>query len=100
MKAAKASIEEQWAKMLRDHSILVEAWATECGRLRAAGIPAKNLPKKPKRPLKPKPEAAQSGSGKKRIHSDDEREDGDDGTEVNDVESEEESDTGDAMSDA
>jgi hypothetical protein len=40
--------------MLGDHQEAIEAWKAECDRLRAQNVCAKDLPTKPKRPLKPK----------------------------------------------
>ena len=37
------------------HDNTVLAWKLECERLKSAGIQPKDLPTKPKRPLKPKP---------------------------------------------
>ena len=41
--------------MLGDHQEAIEAWKAECDRLKAQNVRAKDLPAKPKRPLKPKP---------------------------------------------
>ncbi|KAK6971391.1 hypothetical protein R3P38DRAFT_3609164 [Favolaschia claudopus] len=54
-KVERAEIEEKWKEMLVVHAAAVEAWEWECVRLREAGTRAKDLPKKPRRPLKPKP---------------------------------------------
>ncbi|KAK6988412.1 hypothetical protein R3P38DRAFT_3332069 [Favolaschia claudopus] len=61
-KAEKAEIEEKWKGMLAAHAAAVEAWKERCARLREAGTRAKDLPKKPKRPLKPKPKPAEDVS--------------------------------------
>jgi hypothetical protein len=53
-KAAKAAIEEEWNEIVKKHNEAVVAWAAECQRLREEGVRAKDLPKKPKRPPKPK----------------------------------------------
>ncbi|KAF8170977.1 hypothetical protein K438DRAFT_1982258 [Mycena galopus ATCC 62051] len=54
-KAEKARIEVEWKALLVEHAAAVEAWAGRCVELKLAGIKSKDLPKKPKRPLKPKP---------------------------------------------
>ena len=40
--------------MLEDHAAAIEKWKADCVRLREQGVLVKNLPKKPKRPLKPR----------------------------------------------
>jgi hypothetical protein len=39
---------------MKKHNEEVEGWVGECNRLQAEGVRAKDLPKKPKHPLKPK----------------------------------------------
>ncbi|GJE97395.1 DDE-domain-containing protein [Phanerochaete sordida] len=53
-KATRASLDLQWARMLEDHAAAVRRWEGECLRLREMGTLVKNLPKKPKKPLKPR----------------------------------------------
>ena len=53
-KAAKAALEEQWKDIVRKHNEALEEWMAECNKLRAEGLRAKDLPKKPKCPWKPK----------------------------------------------
>ncbi|KAK7059543.1 hypothetical protein R3P38DRAFT_3167976 [Favolaschia claudopus] len=54
-KVERAEIEEKWKQML----VVRER---ECVRLREAGTRAKDLPKKPRRPLKPKPKPTEDVS--------------------------------------
>jgi hypothetical protein len=54
-KAEKERLEAEWKAMLVVHEENVDAWAAQCLELKMAGTEAKDLPKKPKRPLKPKP---------------------------------------------
>ena len=53
-KAAKAALEEQWKDIVRKHNEALEEWMAECNKLQAEGLRAKDLPKKPKCPRKPK----------------------------------------------
>ena len=53
-KAARAALEEEWKEIVRKHTEAVLEWNSECEKLRADGVRAKNLPKKPKRAPKPK----------------------------------------------
>jgi crotonobetainyl-CoA:carnitine CoA-transferase CaiB-like acyl-CoA transferase len=53
-KAARAVIEAEWKEIVQKHDEAVVEWKAECQRLRAEGVRAKDLPKKPKRHLKPK----------------------------------------------
>jgi hypothetical protein len=39
---------------MKKHNEVVEGWVGECNMLQAEGVRAKDLPKKPKCPLKPK----------------------------------------------
>ena len=41
-------------EIMKKHNEVVERWVSECNRLWAEGVRAKDLPKKPKHPLKPK----------------------------------------------
>jgi hypothetical protein len=52
LKAAAAVL---WASRLEGHKKEVTEWEAECKLLRGQGTKVKDLPKKPKRPLKPKP---------------------------------------------
>ena len=54
-KAAKAAAEEGWAVIITAHDQAVKDWMAECERLWAKKVRAKDLPPKPKWPLKPKP---------------------------------------------
>ncbi|KAJ7924759.1 hypothetical protein B0H13DRAFT_1863622 [Mycena leptocephala] len=54
-KAEKERLEAEWRVMLEDHATAIEGWAGRCVQLKANGAKAKDLPKKPKSPLKPKP---------------------------------------------
>jgi hypothetical protein len=49
-KAAKAALQEEWKEIVKKHNEAVEGWVGECNRLRAEGLRAKDLPKKPKLP--------------------------------------------------
>jgi len=40
--------------MVDAHKVEVDAWTAECARLRVLKVKVKDLPKKPKRPAKPK----------------------------------------------
>ena len=53
-KAARAALEEEWKEIVRKHTEAVLEWNSECEKLRADGVRAKDLPKKPKRAPKPK----------------------------------------------
>jgi len=53
-KAAKAALEAEWKDIVKQHDQAVQEWNVECDRLRAEGVRVRELPKKPKRPLKPK----------------------------------------------
>ena len=53
-KAAKAALEAEWKDIVRKHEQAVQEWNVECDKLRAEGMRVRELPKKPKRPLKPK----------------------------------------------
>ena len=52
---ARADADAQWEKIKADHEKALEEWRLECDRLKAEGARVKDLPKKPKRALKPKP---------------------------------------------
>jgi hypothetical protein len=52
---ARTEADAQWEKIKADHEKALEGWRLECDRLKAEGAQAKDLPKKPKRALKPKP---------------------------------------------
>ena len=52
---ARAEADAQWEKIKADHEKALEEWKLECDRLKAEGARVKDLPKKPKRALKPKP---------------------------------------------
>jgi len=52
---ARAEADAQWEKIKADHEKALEEWKSECDRLKAEGACVKDLPKKPKRALKPKP---------------------------------------------
>lgn len=74
-RAARAAVEAEWKVITAEHKKAVEAWEVECARLKAEGVRTKDLPVKPKRPLKPKPalEApAQSGEPDEQSASDSE----------------------------
>ena len=53
-KAARAALEEEWKEIVRKHTEAVLGWNSECEKLWADGVRAKDLPKKPKRAPKPK----------------------------------------------
>lgn len=53
-KVAKAVIEAEWKEIMQKHDQAVLEWNAACQRLRAEGVRAKDLPKKPKRAPKPK----------------------------------------------
>ncbi|KAJ7147439.1 hypothetical protein C8R43DRAFT_890005 [Mycena crocata] len=54
-KLAKEELARQWKVIQENHERAVATWKLECDRLTAAGVKKKDLPKKPIRPLKPKP---------------------------------------------
>ncbi|KAJ6577267.1 hypothetical protein B0H19DRAFT_1207794 [Mycena capillaripes] len=54
-KAEKERLEAEWKVLLAEHAVAVEEWAGQCLMLKAGGTKAKDLPKRPKRALKPKP---------------------------------------------
>ena len=51
---------------MKKHNEAVEEWVGECNRLQAEGVRAKDLPKKPKHPLKPKLPAEEQEDNKER----------------------------------
>ncbi|KAF9495598.1 hypothetical protein BDN71DRAFT_1391121 [Pleurotus eryngii] len=51
----KADIGARWKVMLAAHKVEVGNWEVECEACKGAGLPKRQWPKKPKRPLKPKP---------------------------------------------
>jgi len=53
-KAAKAAADDIWKGMVDAHKVEVDAWTAECACLRVLKVKVKDLPKKPKRPAKPK----------------------------------------------
>jgi hypothetical protein len=53
-KAAKAATDDVWKGMVNAHKVVVDAWTAECARLHVLKVKVKDLPKKPKRPTKPK----------------------------------------------
>jgi hypothetical protein len=53
-KVLKAAADVAWKSQLEVHKLAVTAWEAKCGVLRGNGMKVKDLPKKPKRPLKPK----------------------------------------------
>ncbi|KAJ7137998.1 hypothetical protein C8R44DRAFT_868350 [Mycena epipterygia] len=57
-KAEKVRLEAEWKEMLATHVVVVDKWAGQCLQLKAAGTKAKDLPKRPKRPLKPRPKGS------------------------------------------
>ena len=63
-KAAKEALEAEWKRMLGDHQEAIEAWKAECDRIKAQNVRAKDLPKKPKHPLKPKPAVEDVGGSR------------------------------------
>ncbi|KAJ7676191.1 hypothetical protein B0H17DRAFT_850773, partial [Mycena rosella] len=54
-KAMKDNLKQWWEQVKADHATTVELWKEKCEILTADGVLKKNLPKKPVRPLKPKP---------------------------------------------
>ncbi|KAF7364640.1 hypothetical protein MVEN_00333300 [Mycena venus] len=54
-KAEKERLEAEWKLMLEEHATAVDEWAGRCLQLKTNGTKAKDLPKRLKRPLKPKP---------------------------------------------
>ena len=65
-KAAKAAIEEEWREIVKTHEQAVQEWNVECSRLQAEGLHAKDLPKKPRHPLKPKLPVEEQGDDDQR----------------------------------
>lgn len=51
-KVRKAEIEEIWKRWMDQHERALTAWETECADLRASGTRPKDLPKRPKKPLR------------------------------------------------
>ncbi|KAF8142749.1 hypothetical protein K438DRAFT_1922544 [Mycena galopus ATCC 62051] len=70
-KAKGAADKAEWKCMLEEHAMAVDKWAGQCLHLKADGTKDKDLPKKPIRPLKPKPR-----------QSDEEDNESDDGSDV------------------
>lgn len=54
-KVGREAAEAAWKLLLIAHDQAVIAWEAEKLALRASGVKVKDLPKKPKKPLKPKP---------------------------------------------
>jgi hypothetical protein len=52
-RSAKAAAQAEWERTKLKHADDVRDWATEVERLRQAGVPRKDLPKKPVCPLRP-----------------------------------------------
>ncbi|KAJ3555968.1 hypothetical protein NM688_g2285 [Phlebia brevispora] len=52
--AEKVALDQAWAQIKEEHIKAVAAWKAECERLIQHGMLRKDLPKKPKRQLKPK----------------------------------------------
>jgi hypothetical protein len=52
-RSAKAAAQAEWERTKLKHADDVRDWATEVERLRQAGVPRKDLPKKPVCPLQP-----------------------------------------------
>ena len=50
----RAAIETEWEVIKQNHKEAVAEWGLLCQRLRSNGAKSKELPKKPKCPLKPK----------------------------------------------
>ena len=50
----KEQLDAQWKTMIYKYEHAVGSWEKACQQLRAQGVLVKNLPKKPKHPLKPK----------------------------------------------
>ncbi|KAF8056593.1 hypothetical protein FPV67DRAFT_1431310 [Lyophyllum atratum] len=61
-KAEREKLEERWQEMKATHERAVEKWEEGCVRLTMAGTIKKDLPKRPVRPLKPKPAPAATSS--------------------------------------
>lgn len=53
-KISKAAAEVTWKTLLEVHKLAVSTWEAKCVVLRENGTKVKDLPKKPKRPIKPK----------------------------------------------
>lgn len=51
----KAAAAVEWAACMEAHKKAATVWEAECKLLRGQGMKVKDLPKKPKRPVKPKP---------------------------------------------
>jgi hypothetical protein len=56
-KVAKATAGAAWKLQVEGHQMEVKRWEAECVVLKVQKVKVKDLPKKPKRPLKPKPVA-------------------------------------------
>ncbi|KAF8532455.1 hypothetical protein JB92DRAFT_2688750, partial [Gautieria morchelliformis] len=61
-KEAKAAAEAEWKSICERHELAVKEWQVRCEELTAQDCPKKDFPKKPIRPLKPKPIPAASRS--------------------------------------
>lgn len=54
VKRMKAAIEKVWEQMGVDHKAVITAYDAECAGLLARGVAKNQLPKKPKKGIKPK----------------------------------------------
>jgi hypothetical protein len=55
VRRAEECLEAEWKQLVTDYVMAVEKWVGWCLELKPAGTKTKDLPKRPKRPLKPKP---------------------------------------------
>jgi len=51
-KVEQAAAEVQWRSICATHTLALELWTAEISQLKAAGVKKRDLPKRPKRPLK------------------------------------------------
>ena len=51
-KSKKAEIEETWKSWMAEYQTELTAWETNCRDLRECGTRVKDLPKRPKKPLR------------------------------------------------
>jgi hypothetical protein len=61
-KASKQRLEERWKDICITHEEAVAAWKVQCTSLKESGTALKDLPKKPKRPLKASLVAEEGGN--------------------------------------
>ena len=78
-KVEKGQREDKWRAMKETHEKMIEGWIVECERLTANGTLKRDLPKRPARPLKPKPAGAVATSSQVRLEDLDQQSELDEG---------------------